>query len=57
MFQEVTPLKTNMTGWKIPVFNRKYILHSFSIVNIVMLVFGRVTDEWLVHVGPKSSNR
>jgi len=33
----ITPLKTNMTGWKIPIFNRKYIfIHGgFSIVMLV----------------------
>ena len=33
-FMDVPPLKTNMTNWKIPIFNRRYIfIHGcFSIV-------------------------
>ena len=39
----VHPLKTNMTGWTIPIFNGKYI-GSNGGFSIVMLVFGVVTE-------------
>ena len=37
-----TPLKTDMTGWKIPCFNRKYIDLFMVNVPAVILVFGVV---------------
>ena len=38
-----TPTKTNTPGWKIPIFNRKYIFKWLEF-SIVMLVLGRVSD-------------
>ena len=40
-----TPTKTNTTGWKIPIFNRKYIFKWLEF-SIVMLVLGRVSDPF-----------
>ena len=40
---DVRPLKTNMTSWKITIFNRKYIfIHGGC--SIVMLVFGLMLE-------------
>ena len=46
-----TPLKTNMTGWKISIFNRTYIfLHGGC--SIVMLIFrgvaGMIRASWVL---------
>ena len=36
----IHPPKTNMTGWEISIFNRKYIDSNGWIFSIVMLVLG-----------------
>ena len=41
----VTPLKTNMTGWKLPMFNRKYIFIHGGFPASHVSFFGGVSSE------------
>ena len=54
IFKGDTPLKTNMTGWNIPIFNRKYI-DSFmgNFAAIVMLGFKGDTSWCIQKFLPK----
>ena len=43
-----TPLKTNMTGWKIPMFKSEIHLHSWWVETIAMFRGGNTYEIWKI---------
>ena len=50
--KHIKPLKTDMTGWKIPIFNRKYIFKWWMLQPVMLVFFGGKGGKWLKSCAP-----